>query len=64
MMLYLYCFDPYSTLGILSLILLIVDAIVILGACRWKIKTEEDGSQIALFYFNEIGEKHELNENQ
>jgi hypothetical protein len=57
MILYLYCFDPYSILGIFSLLLLIIDAIIIVAGCRWKIKTKEDGSQIALFYFNEIGLK-------
>lgn len=54
---YLYCFDVKSSWGVLSLLLLIADAILLVAACFWRIRTAEDGSQIALFYFNEIGEK-------
>jgi len=50
--LYLYCFDSSSGAGVISLILLLIDIAVIVGGCCWKIKTKEDGSQIALFYFN------------
>ena len=54
--LYLYRFEVQSTLGSLSLALLIIDicSIAIALLC-WKCETELDGRQTALLYNNEIG---------
>lgn len=52
MMLYLYCFDATSGLGIGSLILLVIDLLCVMASLCWRIKTEQDGTQMALFYYN------------
>jgi hypothetical protein len=51
-MLYLYCFDAASELGVGSLVLLLIDLTAIVISFCWRIKTEQDGSQFAIFYYN------------
>ena len=55
--LFLYCFSTDSILGVASLMLVIVDAVLIAGGSCWRIRTEEDLSQVALIYNNEVGHK-------
>lgn len=50
--LYISCFDVSSGLGIGSITMLMVDIILIIFGMCWKIKNEDDGEQIALFYYN------------
>jgi len=50
--LYLYCLEVSSTMGGASLGLLVLDiALLVFGTC-WRIRTESDGSQVALYYNN------------
>jgi hypothetical protein len=48
-----------TTYGIISMIFVFVDILIIGFALFWKIKTEHDSKQYALFYFNEIGQHEE-----
>jgi hypothetical protein len=51
-MLYLYCFNAASGLGVGSLVMLLIDLCAfVIGLC-WRIKTEQDGTQFAIFYYN------------
>jgi len=62
LVLYIYCFDLHSTVGVLSLVLAIIDVCGILIALLcWKCVTEFDGQQTALLYNNEIGEQTQNN---
>lgn len=60
--LYLYCFEVTSAIGAASLALLMLDAGLIVAASCWRIRTKEDGSQLAIVYNNEIGLKEETQE--
>jgi hypothetical protein len=51
-MLYLYCFDAGSGLGVGSLAMLMIDMVAFIFSLCWRIKTEQDGTQIAMFYYN------------
>jgi hypothetical protein len=51
-MLYIYCFDASTGLGVGSLVLLLIDLCLLIVSLCWRIKTEQDGTQIALFYYN------------
>jgi hypothetical protein len=51
-MLYIYCFDVTSGAGVGSLVLLLADLALLVASICWRIKTEQDGTQIALFYCN------------
>ena len=47
------------TSSICSLALLLADVAILTAAICWRVKTESDGSQIALFFNNEIGQRKE-----
>lgn len=51
-MLYLYCFDASSGVGVGSLVMLLVDVLALVFSLCWRIKTDQDGTQVALFYCN------------
>lgn len=50
--LYISCFDVSSGLGIGSITILMIDIILIIFGMCWKVKNQDDGEQIALFYYN------------
>ena len=53
--LFLYCFELNSGMGGVSLGLILVDVFLLLSAICWRVRSDSDGSQVAIFYNNEIG---------